>query len=72
MNFVINSQDEIENNLKSLHDKENPTDMLFKKISSVGCRPGILYGQTKVHETAMNNCPSFIPILYAINTHRIS
>ena len=44
------------------------TDMLYKKISPVGCCPGILYGQVKVHKPAINNCPSFRPILDAINT----
>ena len=68
MNFVINSLDKITNTLKNIHDKETLTDMLYKKISSVGCRPGILYGQAKVHKPVINNCPSFIPILYAIKT----
>ena len=68
LNFVINSQDKIKNILKSLHDKESLTDMLYKKISHVGCRPRILYGQAKVHKPVINNCPSFRPILDAINT----
>ena len=42
--------------------------MLYKKISSVGCRPGILYGQAKVHKSVINSCPSFKPIFDAINT----
>ena len=40
----------------------------YKNISPVGCRPGILYGQAKVQKTVINNCPSFRPILDAINT----
>ena len=50
LNFVINSQDKIKNILKSLHDKESLTDMLYQKISPVECRPGILYGQAKVQQ----------------------
>ena len=68
LNFVIISQDKIKNILKSLHDKESLTDMLYKKISLVACRSGILYGQVKVHKPVINNCPSFRPILDAINT----
>ena len=45
------------------------TDMLYKKISPVGCPPGILYGQIfYIHKPAINNCPSFRPILDTINT----
>ena len=68
LNFVINSKDKIKNILKSLHGKQSLTDMLYKKISHVGCRPRILYGQAKVHKPVINNCLSFRPILGAINT----
>ena len=51
--------------LKSLHDKVSLTE---KKISSFTCYLGILYGQGKVHKPVINNCPSFRPIVDAINT----
>ena len=41
LNFVINFQYKIKSILKSLHEKERFTDMVYKKVSSVGCRPGI-------------------------------
>ena len=66
MNFVINSEDKIKNILKSFHDKESLTDMLYKKILPAGYRPGILYSQAKVHKPVINNCSSFRPILDAI------
>ena len=68
LNFVINSQDKIKSILKSLHDKKNLTDMLYKKISPVWRSPGILYGQAKVQKPVINNCPFSSPILDAINT----
>ena len=68
LNFAINSQDKIKSILKSVHDKESLTHMLYKKISPVGFRSGILYGQAKVRKPVINNCPSFRPILDAINT----
>ena len=40
----------------------------IKNIQPVGCCPEILYGQTKVHNPVINNCPSFRSILDAINT----
>ena len=58
----------MKNILKSLHDKESLTDMLYKKTSPVGCRPGILHGKTKVHKSVINNRPSLGPVLDAINT----
>lgn len=57
--FVINSLDKIENIFKSIDDKESLPDILYKKNWPYGCRSGILYGQTKVHIPAINNCPSF-------------
>ena len=71
LNSVINSQDKIKNIPKSLPDKESLTDMLYKKILSIGWRPGILYDQAKVHTSVINNCPSFRPTLDAINTPTI-
>ena len=41
---------------------------MFKSVCPIGTCPGILYGQTKVHKTVMNNIPQFRPILLAINT----
>ena len=70
LNFVINSHDKTKNNLKikNLPHKESLTDILYKKISPVGCRPGILYGQAKIHKPVINNFPSYISILDSINT----
>ena len=68
LNFVINSQDKIQNILKSLHDKESLTHMLYKKILPIGCCSGILFGEAKVQKPVINNCPSFRPILDTINT----
>ena len=38
------------------------------KICSTGSKPGIFYGQAKVHKPVADNCPSFCPILLAIGT----
>ena len=42
--------------------------MLYKKISPLGCHPEISYIQAKIHKPVIDNCPSFRPILDAINT----
>ena len=67
LNFVINSQDKIKNILKSLHHKGS-INVLYKKISPFGYHPWILYGQAKIQKPVINNCPSFRPIIDAINT----
>ena len=41
--------------------------MLYTKMSPVGCRPEILYSQSKVQKPIINNSPSFRPILDDIN-----
>ena len=33
-----------------------------------GSRPGILYGNPKVHKPVIDNCPEFRPILSSIGT----
>ena len=68
LNFVINSQGKIKFILNRLHDNESLPDMLYKKPWPVGCRPGILYGQAKALKPVSNNCPTFRPVLDAINT----
>ena len=40
----------------------------FCKICPARSKPGILYGQAKVHQPVEDNCPSFRPILSAIGT----
>ena len=67
LNFVINSQDKIKNILKSLHHKGS-INVLYKKISPFGYHPWLLYGQAKIQKPVINNCPSFRPIIDAINT----
>ena len=64
--FVINSLDKIKNIFKSIDDKESLPDILYKKSWPYGCRPGILYGQTKVHIPVINNCPSFRQIFLCL------
>ena len=68
LNFIINSLDKIKNILKSLHDKKTLTGMLKKENFACWIFPWNLYGQAKVHELVINNCPSFRPMLDVLNT----
>ena len=40
----------------------------YDKICPEGSRPGILYGNPKIHKPVVDNLPKFRPILSAINT----
>ena len=44
------------------------TEKTRKSLKPVGTRPGILYGSCKVLKASVGNCPSFRPILSALNT----
>ena len=51
-----------------MYEKGCFTKSQYLKICPTGSKPGILYGQAKVHKPVENNCPSFRPILSAIGT----
>ena len=51
------------------HNNKISKDELLK-ICHVGSRPGILYGNPKVHKPVVHNVPKFRPILSAINNPR--
>ena len=53
---------------KNLERDNKISEDEFKSICPISTRPGILYGQPKVHKTVTNNIPQFRPILLAINT----
>ena len=54
--------------IKPLHEKDCVTESQYLKIFPSGSKPGILYGQAKVHKPVKNICPSFCPILSANGT----
>ena len=68
LNFLINSEKNFKDFIKSLYQKERLTKKEYDSIYPTGSRPGILYGSAKVHKPIIDNCPSFRPILSAIDT----
>ena len=72
LNFVINSQDKTKNIFKNLHDEESLADMLYKKISPVGCHPGILYGQAKYTNLSLTIVHVLDQDFTLLTHHRIS
>ena len=68
LNFLINSEKNFKDFIKSLYQKERLTKKEYDSIYPTGSRLGILYGSAKVHKPIIDNCPSFRPILSAIDT----
>ena len=53
---------------KDLLDNDKIGKDEYDKICPKGSRPGILYGNPKIHKPVINNLPKFWLILSAINT----
>ena len=68
LNFILNNEKRLREIIKSLYEKGCFTESEFLKICPTASKPGILYGQAKVHKPFEDNCPSFRPILSAIAT----
>ena len=51
-----------------MYDSDKISKDDFLKICRVGSRPGMLYGNPKVHKPVVDNMPKFRPILFTINT----
>ena len=68
LNFILDKERKLKDILKPLYDKGCLTKSQYLKICPSGSKPGILYGQAKVHKPVKDNSPSLRPILSAIGT----
>ena len=68
LNFILDKERKFKDILIPLYDKGCFTKSQYLKICPSGSKPGILYGQAKVHKPVKDNCPSLRPILSAIGT----
>ena len=66
LNFIRNKEKRLREIIKPLYEKGCFTKSEYSKICPTGSKPGILYGQAKVHKPVQDNFPSFRPILSAI------
>ena len=65
---MVNIDKQITDLLKQLNDSQIISDTEYKKLKPRGSRFGILYGLCKIHNSFIDNCPPFRPILSAIKT----
>ena len=68
LNYIINIENKLRRLFKDLLDNDNISKDEYDKICPKGSRPGILYGNPKIHKPVVDNLPKFRPILSAINT----
>ena len=68
LNFVINQEKRIDTIFKNLVDSYSMSKEMRKFVKPVGTRPGIIYGNCKVHKQQVDGCPPFRPILSALQT----
>ena len=68
LNFVVNQEKHINTIFKSLIDSNSMSKEMRKFVKPVGTRPGIMYGNCKVHKHQVDGCPPFKPILSPLQT----
>ena len=67
-NYIINFEKKFKQLFKDLLDNDKISNNEYDKICPKGSRPGILYGNPKIHKPTVNNLSKFQPVLSAINT----
>ena len=65
--YNVNLEKKLKEHFKTLEKDNKISEDEFKRICPIGTRPGILYGQPKVHKTVINNVSQFRSILSAIH-----
>ena len=68
LNFVVNQEKCIDTIFKDLVDSNSMSKEMRKFVKPVGNRPGIMYGNCKVHKQQVDSCSLFRPILSALHT----
>ena len=67
LNFAVNQEKRIDIIFKNLVDSNSMSKEMRKFVKPVGTRPGIMYGNCKVHKQ-VDGCLPFRPILSALQT----
>ena len=68
LHFQVNHEKRINEILKSLKSTDSLSVKQYKKIKTVGSKPGVLYRLCKVHKAIVDVFPTFRPILSVIGT----
>ena len=65
---MVNVRKSFKEILDELLLREKNTKQTFYKLDPIGCKPGVLYGLSKVHKPLVEGLPKMRPILSAIGT----
>ena len=65
---LMNVREDFKQVIDELLRMEKITQQTYWKLDPIGCKPGVLYGLSKVHKTLVNGLPKMRPILSAIGT----
>ena len=68
LNFVVNQEKRIDTIFTNLVDSNSMSKEMRKFVKLVGTRPGIMYGNCKLHKQQVDGCPPFRSILSALQT----
>ena len=68
LRYLVNIRKSFKNVLDDLLRKEKIIKRTHQMLDPIGCKPGILYGLSKVHKPLVDNIPKMRPILSAIGT----
>ena len=68
LNFVVNQEKHIDTIFKNPVDSNGMSKEMCKFVKPFGTRPGIMYGNCKVHKQQVDGYPPFQPILSALQT----
>ena len=68
LNVVVNQEKHIDTIFKKLVDSNSMSKEMPKSIKPVGSKPGTMYGLCKVYKQEVDGCPSFRPVLSALQT----
>ena len=68
LSYIINVEKKFTQLFRDLLDNEKISEDVYDIIFPKYSRPGILYGNSKIHKLVVKNLPQFQPILSAINS----
>ena len=68
LNFIVTDEKHITDVLKDFKKSEVISETVYKKLKRRGSRFDIFYGICKVSKQLVDNCPTFGPVMSAVET----
>ena len=68
LNFIVTDEKHITDVLKDFKESKVISETVYKKLKRRGSRFDIFYGLCKVSKQLVDNCPTFGPVMSAVET----